>query len=262
MLFVIIFAKYVLARKYFDCKLLKIYIRKKFKTRICRSYIYAILKQNNITYKRVQKQNFHKSSEYIKKEKNILADKLAKCNKDKLISIDESSFVIGEKPNYSWAEKGKPCICKIKPNQKRFSLILAISKKKIINYKLVNGSVNGEIFLDFINDDVIPNSDNGSILMDNARIHHYKKLKQKLSDKSIQNDIIYNVPYHPQYNPIEYVFNVIKNTTCKMKITSMNSLINCLNIQFSKMNKCGFSMYYDHAFRELNNDLLFKEMRR
>ncbi|AYV83229.1 MAG: hypothetical protein Hyperionvirus5_35 [Hyperionvirus sp.] len=29
--------------------------------------------------------------------------------------------------------------------------------------------------------------------MDNARIHHYKKLKEYLANKGVQNKIIYNV---------------------------------------------------------------------
>ncbi|AYV83338.1 MAG: hypothetical protein Hyperionvirus6_19 [Hyperionvirus sp.] len=42
--------------------------------------------------------------------------------------------------------------------------------------------------------------------MDNARIHHYTKLKEYLGNNDMQDKIIYNVPYHPEYNPIEYIF--------------------------------------------------------
>jgi len=62
--------------------------------------------------------------------------------------------------------------------KKRYSLILAINRSKILNYKLVDGAVNGEIFMNYIVNDIIPHSNDGSILMDNARIHHYKKFKQ------------------------------------------------------------------------------------
>ena len=43
--------------------------------------------------------------------------------------------------------------------------------------------------------------------MDNAAIHHNKKLADNLSNG---NKIIYNAPYSPQYNPIEMLFSKIK----------------------------------------------------
>ena len=44
--------------------------------------------------------------------------------------------------------------------------------------------------------------------MDNARIHHYKKLKEYIATTS--NKLLYNVPYSPEYNPIEMVFSKSK----------------------------------------------------
>jgi len=43
---------------------------------------------------------------------------------------------------------------------------------------------------------------------DNARIHHYKKFTTYVN--SIKRKVIYNVPYTPIFNPIEYVFNSLK----------------------------------------------------
>ena len=42
-------------------------------------------------------------------------------------------------------------------------------------------------------------------LMDNARIHHNKELKSKV------NNILYNIPYSPETNPIEMLFSELKS---------------------------------------------------
>jgi transposase len=49
---------------------------------------------------------------------------------------------------------------------------------------------------------------NDTILMDNAIIHRTVEVKEFLKDNNIKT--IYNVPYSPQFNPIELVINVIK----------------------------------------------------
>ncbi|AYV84901.1 MAG: transposase [Hyperionvirus sp.] len=105
--------------------------------------------------------------------------------------------------------------------------------------------------MNYIIDDVLPNSKNGSILMDNARIHHYKKFKQSLRDKGLENKIIYNVPYHPQYNPIEYVFNVIKKKINSSDICSYKELVHCLDTEFQRLNGIGFNTYFDHSLKVL-----------
>ena len=44
--------------------------------------------------------------------------------------------------------------------------------------------------------------------MDNARTHHSVIFKQFIEDNKL--NIIYNVPYRPEFNPIEKVFSKIK----------------------------------------------------
>ena len=46
------------------------------------------------------------------------------------------------------------------------------------------------------------------LFLDNCRVHHSKKVSQLLLENRI--DVIYNVTYGPQYNPIERVWSQIK----------------------------------------------------
>ena len=55
----------------------------------------------------------------------------------------------------------------------------------------------------------ISKNNNWSILIDNARIHYYQKFKNYINGVDNIN-IIYNVPYSPESNPIENVFKEVK----------------------------------------------------
>ena len=84
---------------------------------------------------------------------------------------------------------------------------MAMTKRKILDYKIVSNSSNAETFMNFIKGQIVPKTKK-TLFMDNARIHHYKKFKSYVN--SIKRKVIYNVLYMPIYNPIEYVFNSLK----------------------------------------------------
>ena len=54
------------------------------------------------------------------------------------------------------------------------------------------------------------------IVIDNARIHHYKKLTKYIIKKS-NIEIIYYIPYTPEINPIECVINDISKGTLRKR---------------------------------------------
>ena len=109
----------------------------------------------------------------------------------------------------------------------RYTVISAISNKKIILNKIIKGAANGQIFLDFIIELLQLIGPNKSILLDNARIHHSLLLKAYMENNS--NKIIYNVPYSPEYNPIEKVLLKIKSKLKNSTHTNNNIKKHILN---------------------------------
>ena len=71
-------------------------------------------------------------------------------------------------------------------------------------------------------DIVVPNMTNSTILMDGATIHKSKDLFMKLNEKGIKRVI--NVPYFPQFNPIEYTFNTLKRKIKNSNGTTLKQL--------------------------------------
>ncbi len=55
------------------------------------------------------------------------------------------------------------------------------------------------------------------IFLDNCRVHHSKKVDEFLKENKIE--VIYNVPYGPEYNPIERVWAQFKAEFKKQKMS-------------------------------------------
>ena len=80
-----------------------------------------------------------------------------------------------------------------------------------------------------------------ALFMDNASIHKSKDVKPLYEDLNIKT--VFNVPYSPDFNPIEAVFSKVKRV---FNDSRLNNLVN----------KRGFNMDREikHAFREIKAD--------
>jgi transposase len=130
---------------------------------------------------------------------------------------------------------------------------LGISKNKIVGSELIKGSYNTNKFNKYIENKIINNMDNEAILMDGASIHKSVHLKEKLNNKNIAR--IINVPYSPQFNPIEKVFNVLKSYIRKNIVNTHKQLVNCIKKIEKMMNKKGFEKYFDNSYQILESSV-------
>ena len=99
---------------------------------------------------------------------------------------------------------------------------MALNRNNIVDYIVKKGSIDQNIFDNFIRK-IDKDRNKYAILMDNARIHHSKKCKQTYEENNI--DIIFNIPYNSDTNPIEYLINKIKahyKRTISNNIDDMN----------------------------------------
>lgn len=225
-------------------------VKRIFNKTIKRSTIYYILNKNKVTYKKISVSKYPHSNEILNQKKKELLSNLTTNNE--IISFDEC-FLSPEnlEKEYGWSLQGTPCNRKV--NGKRYkdgkSLLMAISSKKVVAYKLVKGSVNGEIVRQFIMNDVLLNKSNTIVLMDNARTHHYKELKKDVEQTT--NKFVYNIPYHPKSNPIEYINNVVKNDLKKQCINNIDKIIPYLDKAINKISELTLKNCFTHAWKSL-----------
>ena len=200
---------YVISRINFKYTKLISLLYKKYNISICKSTLYSCIFKLKITRKKIRKRVIYTSKDKKKIQLTNFKKEIEKENLSNIISIDETSVDTHISNDYGWSIKGKRIETFMKYQRIRYTVISAISNKKIILNKIIKGAANGQIFLDFIIELLQLIGPTKSILLDNARIHHSLLLKAYMENKP--NKIIYNVPYSPEYNPIEKVFSKIKH---------------------------------------------------
>jgi transposase len=186
-------------------------IHKHIDLKISKSTIITLLQENNISHKRFKTHIVCKSIETINKERKIFAKSLTKEHFMNSIHIDESSFDRDELKRYGYSKKSEEIkkILKHKRNKERYTLLSAISQNGIIETEILEGSVNSDIYLNFIKKiNSNPLNINKTIFQDNARIHHACIVKDFCKNNNIKME--YNPAYTPEFNPIELIFGQIK----------------------------------------------------
>ena len=236
---------YVKKRITFNKRNLNRCIKNIFNITISGSSIYKILKQNNLSYKRIGKKIIP-INKNIENEVNILKNKVKKYNSNKIVSIDETSFDTHIRARYGWSKKGEPIKKIINTSARnRKTLTLAITKNGILGYNIVNGSSNTNNFYNFLKNSILPNIKNGIILMDNVRFHHSKIIKDSINETT--NKILYNIAYNPDTNPIENCFSIIKKVVGNKEPNTENKLVKEIVNSFRYITKTKCNAFYKHS---------------
>ena len=93
--------------------------------------------------------------------------------------------------------------------------IAAMASDGIVAVELLKGTVNGEIFCDFVRGSLIPEmqpfdgqNSRSIAILDNCSIHHVLEVRELFSEAGIL--VFFLPPYSPDYNPIEELFSCVK----------------------------------------------------
>ena len=105
---------------------------------------------------------------------------------------------------------------------KPIALVAAVSRENgIESANLFERSVNSQKFIQFLEDLVQGyQPEQLVVFMDNLTVHHSKLVQQFMKDRNI--GVLFNVLYSPEYNPIELVFNLIKQSFKKYRLEAIS----------------------------------------
>ena len=195
------------------------------------STYYRIVGELDFSFKRVKTYTMPDKKSVVE-ELNKIADKqreLQSYGIENVVSIDECPFYEEMHPRYGWSKRGTPCV--IRQNAIRTkcrSVISAMTSDGRFVYSVVD-SGNRKTFLEFITHNVVCEFPNHKyLLMDNARIHHCKEIKEFIINKG--KVPVYTIPYTPELNPIENAFSVLKQNVRQEKPKNKNELMKALRV--------------------------------
>lgn len=209
----------------FNIKSIKKHIIDNFKISLSKSSIYHILHKHKLTYKKLIVKNVPYTDEKLNELKTDLKNKIKKINIDKIVSYDEMSIYLNSKPYKGWSKKGTKCIINTKNKSifnKRYTIGMSVTKNGKIDFTLTEGALNGNKFNVFMKK--LNNNDN-ILFMDNASIHKNKNFKKYIIETNF--NVIYNIPYHSELNPIEYIFSLLRK---ELLINENNTFQNIIKI--------------------------------
>ena len=142
---------------------------------------------------------------------------------------------------YGYSIRGKPIKAqKLLVRGEHISCIAAMSMQGIVAIKIATGSVDGDVFYNFVCTSLPTKlmafngaNQNSVVIQDNCSVHHVDEVHQALSDCGVITH--YLPPYSPDYNPIELAFSKVNYAINSMEaeMQSINDLETILLAAFS-----------------------------
>jgi putative transposase len=146
----------------------------------------------------------------------------------RLVFIDETWTKTNMAPLRGWAPRGERLIGKAPFGHWNTSTFLAALRHDRVDAPwLVNGPINGERFLVYIEQVLLPTLSPGDIvIMDNLGSHKAKAVRQAI--RSVGARLIFLPKYSPDLNPIEKFFAKLKHSLRKAAARSLDAICDAI----------------------------------
>lgn len=129
---------------------------------------------------------------------------------EKLVFIDEAGTHTAMTRTHARAPKGQRAYGTVPRNRGgNLTLLAALSHQKLQAEWVIEGSVDGDVFVAWLEHVLLPTLTPGhTVVMDNLRAHYRKEVQTLIEARGC--NLLYLPPYSPDYSPIELAFSKIK----------------------------------------------------
>lgn len=129
---------------------------------------------------------------------------------EKLVFIDEAGTHTSMTRTHARAPKGQRAYGTVPRNRGgNLTLLAALSKERLQAEWVIEGSVDGDVFVTWLEHVLLPTLTPGQVVvMDNLRAHYRKEVSALVEARGCT--LLYLPPYSPDFSPIELAFSKIK----------------------------------------------------
>lgn len=166
---------------------------------------------------------------------------------ENLIFLDEAGAHLGMLREYGRAMKGERLIdsCPY-PRGSKFSMLSAVSISEVTSALYTKGSVNGEIFLHFIEHYLAPKLKPGHfVILDNVSFHKVAGVQKAVESRGAQ--LIYLPPYSPDLSPIENMWSKVKNSLRNLGARCEETFKSAIKTAFLTVTSADLKGWYQHC---------------
>jgi transposase len=144
------------------------------------------------------------------------------------------------------APRGERALGKVPKNwDENVTLISSINLEGMGTSMSIEGSVDGDVFLLYIEHFLCPTLERGQIVvMDNLQVHKMKKVRELIEGCGCQ--LVFLPSYSPDFNPIEESFSKVKGLLRKAKARSFEALVEASGRALSAVTKEDARGFFTH----------------
>jgi transposase len=139
----------------------------------------------------------------------------AKAKGARILFADESSMRGDYHAGTTWAPQGRTPIVRATGQRHRVNMISAISNMGELQFMLVDGNTNAEVFKQFLEQLMLDAEQPIILVVDGSSIHKAELVKEYVKTTDGKLELYYLPPYSPQLNPDEQVWKNIKERVAK-----------------------------------------------
>ncbi len=164
-----------------------------------------------------------------------------------LIVIDESGANLAMTRNYGRIATNQRLHCP-RPYHRgnKYSIISAISLKKIVASIYCENSIDGEFFSGFVKTCLVPElGPQHTIIMDNVAFHKIKAVEEIIKETGAK--IIYLPPYSPDLSPIELMWSKIKSVLRKYGARTAETFQQAIHAGFTSITSSDLFGWFKHC---------------
>src|SRR3954470_6000634 len=142
----------------------------------------------------------------------------------RLIFLDETSVKTNMVRTHGWARIGERLAASVPHgHRKTSSFIGCLSEDGMIAPYVLDGAVNAELFVAYVEQMLVPMLQlNDIVMMDNLPVHKVPAVRKAIEAAGAQ--LLFLPPYSPDLNPIEMVFAKMKAVLRREAIRSVDAL--------------------------------------
>jgi len=158
---------------------------------------------------------------------------------------------------YGWAPRGQRLVASVPHGHWKTSTFLAALRQDAISAPcVIEGAINGEAFLAYVEQFLAPTLSPGDIvIMDNLSSHKVAGVRQAIEATGAR--LLYLPPYSPDLNPIEQFFSKLKALLRKAAARTVDALYAAVASALTACDTSECANYLANAgYIPLNRDVL------
>lgn len=231
-------------------------IWRQFQVSLSESAVGRLLRRLGYTPQRPLFRAYQQDPEAVKtwlEEQYPAIQKLARQENATIYFADEAGIRSDYHSGTTWAPRGKTPV--VRTTGKRFGLnmLSAISAKGLFRFMVVEGRVNGQVFVEFLKRLLHHQERPVFLIVDNHPTHRAKVVTQFVASTEGRLRLFYLPPYSPELNPDESVWRHVKHHNLGQQIVTSKAhlkqlVISCLR-SLQRMPRLVRGFYYAPSLR-------------